>query len=372
MDARVDRLQRRCAAEPSVLGLSGGLPADETFPVRALARALARTGRDALQYDWPEGRAELREWIAVRLEKRGARVSPEDVLITSGAQQAIDIALSLAARAGETIDVPAACYPAALDLFRAREVSPVPQSADAAASYAMPVVANPTGLALEDGERTRLLASTKPLIEDDAYADLRFDRSAPEPLLASARERVFYVGTFSKTLCPGLRVGFLVMPPSERERARTIKRVTDLQANTLAQAIVERYVKQNDFDARLAWLSRYYARRADALMTTVRRELPELRFEEPAGGFSLWVESDEPGDDVDLLATAVRHGVSFDPGRDFRASGRSERLCFRLTFSSLPYERIDEAVARLARALHAYRRERPSRGARPTLSAEAV
>lgn len=360
---RLERLQRRSAEQPGVLALSGGLPAPETFPVKSLGLSLAGVGRDALQYDWPEGRNGLREWVARHLRERDVYVEPDEILITSGAQQALDIALQVSTEPESSIGVPEACYPLALALFRARGMTPEPKLVAESTEYSMPAVGNPTGLALDPAERVRLLARHRPILEDDAYGDLRFTGSI-KPLRASAPERVFLIGTFSKTLCPGLRVGWLVAPPAFRELAKRAKQLSDLQANTLAQAIVERYLELDDFEARLDWLRTFYERRAHALVEALRRRAPTLRFREPEGGFSLWAELDEPGDDTALLALALRHGVSFDPGSDFLASPERDRLCFRLTFSSLPPRQMDEAVTRLGRALADYTRRARGRGRR--------
>jgi 2-aminoadipate transaminase len=353
----IEQLQRSCAGDPHVLSLSGGLPADETFPVQDLARSLAEIGPSDLQYDWPEGRLELRRWIVGRLRSRGAEVKPEDVLITNGAQQAIDIALLLCSGAGDAIAVPKACYPAGLDLFRSRDVTPVHELIAATAIYTMPSIANPTGLPLTGEERAALLASSLPIIEDDAYAELRFDRLTAAPLLAAAPDRVYHVGTLSKTLCPGLRVGWLVVPPGERDNARRAKQISDLQANTLTQAIAEKYLARENFDERLDSLASFYAERCAALTDALRRKLPWLRLRDPAGGFAVWVETDEAGDDTEFLATAARHGVSVDPGGTFRASSVDEPLAFRLAFSSLPASQMEEAVGRLAAALFEYQKQ---------------
>jgi 2-aminoadipate transaminase len=356
LDSRIDCLQRRCVAEPGVLSLAGGLPAPETFPLRQLARALGSAGSDALQYEWPEGRPRLRSWVSERLGQRGAEVSAEQVLITSGAQQALDIAVQVGCEQARTMRVPPACYPGALELFAARGLEFASDGAAADATYVMPLVANPTGLALAQSERAALLRETGVIIEDDAYAELRFDGSIPAPLFASAPERVFYAGTFSKTLCPGLRVGWLVTPRHFRRAARRAKRLSDLQANSLAQCVLESFLAHENFDERLARLRRFYALRAEALVDALRRQLPSLSFREPEGGFSLWAVSEERGDDVVFLATALRHGVSVDPGRDFRSDGASEPIALRLAFSSLPPGRMREAVTRLARAFHAFAR----------------
>jgi 2-aminoadipate transaminase len=282
-------------------------------------------------------------------------IDANDVLVTSGAQQALDIATAVLGSAGTSISVPKACYPAALELFRSRGLT-LATERPAALTYVMPAVANPSGRSLSAGESAAALGTGCLILEDDAYADLRFDGPAKPPLASRRPELVAHIGTFSKTLSPGLRVGWLVAPARYRDAARRAKQLTDLQANSLAQCIVERYLAEEDFDWHLAKLRRFYERRAEALVRAVRRELPRFQFSEPEGGFSLWLTSDEPGNDADLLATALKHGVSFDPGSDFRPEAEASPISLRLSFSSLSERAIEEAVQRLSRALRDYAR----------------
>jgi 2-aminoadipate transaminase len=363
VDPRIERLQRQAAADRATIGLAGGLPADAQFPRgplgRAFLRAISPAGVSGLQYGWPEGRKRLRVWIAERLKARGACVSADEVIVTSGAQQAITIATQLLVRPGEALAVEAASYPAALALFRARGVELVAQPADqAVCHYVMPAIGNPAGHPLAAAERRALLASQRPIIEDDAYADLHFSDATPRPLLASTRGRVWHVGTFSKVLCPGLRVGWLVPPRKRFGRALRLKHTLDLEANHLAQSILEEYLATEDFDARLARLRTFYRRRAVRLAAALERHLPGWRFAFPAGGFSLWVAADEDGDDIAFLETAIEHRVSFDPGRQFRPDRASHPLTMRLCFSATPGPQLEEGVRRLAAAWDEYRRQR--------------
>ncbi|HEX2573841.1 MAG TPA: PLP-dependent aminotransferase family protein [Polyangia bacterium] len=363
MDPRIERLQRQAAADQETIGLAGGLPADEQFPrtplARAFLRAISPPGVSGLQYGWPEGRERLRAWIAERLRLRGAHISADDVIITSGAQQAITLATQVLVRPGQALAVDAATYPAALALFRARGAAPVARpAANAACHYVMPAIGNPDGHPLSPAERNAVLATRRPIIEDDAYADLRFDGAAPPPLLAVARGRVWHVGTFSKTLCPGLRVGWLVPPRQRLARTLRLKHAQDLEANHLAQSILEAYLLNADFDARLGRLRTFYRRRAVRLAAALRRHLPAWRFTFPAGGFSIWVMTDEDGDDIEFLKTAILHRVSFDPGRQFRPDRVPHPLMLRLCFSATSGPRLEEGVRRLAAAWDDYRRQR--------------
>jgi 2-aminoadipate transaminase len=192
------------------------------------------------------------------------------------------------------------------------------------------------------------------LIEDDAYADILFRGGPSRPLLAEAPESVFHVGTFSKSLCPGLRVGWLVTPKRFRDQALEVKRESDLQANSLAQAILEAFFGHHDFDARVARACHRYGRRAARLAEALHRYLPEWSFDEPQGGFSIWVDTGEPGDDVALLERAVASGTSFDPGSMFRVAP-SSTLALRLCYSCLDEAHIEDGVKRLRKAWRARR-----------------
>jgi 2-aminoadipate transaminase len=367
MDRRIESLQRRCAADHRVISLGGGLPAPVLFPRRALAAAAARVLRRAddaaLQYGWPEGGAELRGYIAAGLRARGVSdVSAEDVVITSGAQQAVAIAVEVLATPGARAWVEPESYPGALDILRARGVALVagPDAPRARLAYAMPALSNPRGRVAGASARAALLTRARRdetyLVEDEAYADLCFAGPPGAPLLACARERVLLVGTFSKVLCPGLRVGWLVAPRALREEILEAKRIRDLQANGLAQWVLQDFLAHRPLARRLAHARRFYAARAAVLCDALRRELPEWRFDPPEGGFSVWLEGPEPGDDAALLEAAVAHGVGFDPGRLFVFDGAPRTLSMRVSYSLEPAERLEAGVSRLARAWRVFRR----------------
>lgn len=362
MPDEIEQLLRKAAGEPGVIGMGGGLPSPRQFPRRALVEALSEAvfqpSPAALQYAWPEGDEDLRTRIAEHMRSRGAKVEPDRILITSGAQQALMVALQLLCPRGSRIFTDPETYPGALELFRARGVTPAPfpeklPEGEACAAYVMPGISNPRGLVMGEDPRRALLESRLPILEDDAYGDLRFAGPAPPPLWAEAPDRVFFIGTFSKTLAPGLRVGWLIAPENHREAAVRAKRDADLQSNGLGQAIVERYLREDGFPHRLEKLRTFYRRRARKLAAAVRRELPGWRFDVPEGGFALWLEADAPdcpGGELGLLRAAIDEGVSFDPGSNFRPDRSPHPLALRLCFSALDPEDLDQGARRLARA----------------------
>ena len=356
MDERIDAVQRRIAGRAEIITMAGGFPAAELFPreelTRAFEQSLSARGDPALQYGWPEGSGALRSWVAARLRARGAPIDASDVVITSGAQQAIAIASEILLARGDAVLVDEQTYPAALDLFRMRGAIPVCDARDGRvrAHYVMPGVSNPRGTGQSPVGHARVLSRGLPFIADEAYAELRF-RGVERPLIADARDRAWHIGTFSKTLAPGLRVGYLIPPPPDRARALEIKRAADLQAPSMSQAVLEAFLRIDDFDARLAHARRFYEARAGLMATAIRRFLPSGHFATPEGGFSIFVETEATGDDAAFLALAAEEGVSFDPGSQFHTLLVGARLSFRLCFSALDPGLYDEAIRRLARAL---------------------
>lgn len=343
---------RQVAGDEKIISFSGGLPSPQTFPREQLATfagEVLRAGPDeVLQYGWPEGLPELREAIARRLERRGLKVNADDVLITNGAQDAIGFVVDvLKARVVQT---DALTYSTALDLFRRRKCEP--RTSFAPLRYAMPSMHNPLGRSLTESERADCLKNEW-IIEDDAYSDLVFDGEAPPSLAVEAADRVFHIGTLSKIVAPGLRVGWLVAPRSFRERVRALKNEQDLHSNGLSQAIAAKLLEDDaKFEARLGQLRSFYATCADRLVTELAR-ISDLKFEPPRGAFSIWVETPYVVDDETALRMAVEDfKVAWDAGRLFRAEPkRDDRLAFRLNFSALPAARFAEGVSRLKQVL---------------------
>lgn len=351
----IDLLQKRAAATPGLVGLAGGLPAMDLMPRDLLASVLRDVSRDndALQYGWPEGVASLRQWVVDRLAQRGAVVDADRVIITAGAQQAL--ALIGMRHRGRQIAVGAQTYPAAISAFE-RAGAEVVESG-AAILYVMPGVANPSGVDLVPHARAMAAHSTgASWIADEAYTELRFDGHIATALLADAPDRVWHIGTLSKTVSPGLRVGWLIPPLGKHNEMLDFKEAVDLQASSITQAIATTLLDRLDYDAHLERARAAYRRRALVLCDALTRALPFARFAEPEGGFAVWVELDDAGDDIALLAAAIEAGTSLDPGCMFRPRRRVMPVAFRLSFSSSPIDQLAEGVRRLAVAIKRWRR----------------
>jgi DNA-binding transcriptional MocR family regulator len=194
MDARILSLQQQAARRPDVITLSGGLPSNDLLPREALALALpavhARPSDSAMQYGWPEGRLELRRWVAQRLVARGAAVEPDQVVITAGAQQALALAVAVLVKRGERVYVGSLTYPAVLDVIALHSGVPTARLDGAVLCYVMPAVGNPHGVDVPLSVQASILASGVPIIVDEAYAELRFDGVTPRPWMCAARDRV--------------------------------------------------------------------------------------------------------------------------------------------------------------------------------------
>ena len=368
MNERIAALQKEAAAREDVIGLSGGLPAEDLMPREALGDALAfvATRRDeALQYGWPEGTRQLRSWIAARLASRRAAVDPERIIITAGAQQALSIAAGVLARASAiagadrvTIETGDATYPGALDAFTRAGLRAVARGGHA--RYITAGVHMPRGTDVgvpgdmgrgrdgrdAGGERD----VSMPTIVDEAYAELRFDGRLPRALLGDAPDCVWHVGTISKTIAPGLRVGWLIPPEAHHDAALDLKSAADLHTASICQAAVAKLVKTIDYDDVVDRARAAYAERAAILVEALHRELPEWQFAEPKGGFSIWIETNDPRSEVEFLEDALDEGVMVDPGSLFRPEPKPG-LALRVSYSNARREQLAEGIKRLARAV---------------------
>jgi len=368
---------------PEVLSFAGGLPAPEAFPADELARAhadvLATDAAAALQYGPTEGYGPLRAWVAERMTRRGLPAVPEQVLITAGSQQGIDLVGKTLIDPGDAVLVEAPSYLAALQCFSTYEARFVPVETDDEGMrldaleqalretrpkliYLVPTFQNPRGttLPLERRQRIAWLAAEHgvTVLEDDPYCELRY-RGAPLPPIAGIEPGapVINLGTFSKTLAPGLRLGYAVA--DERTiRALTIaKQATDLHCGTLAQRAVARLFETFDFDAHLRRIRALYGERLDAMLASIERSLPPgTVWTRPEGGLFVWVRLPGGLDAQELLADAMRERVAFVPGAPFYpASPCLESL--RLNFSNRPPPLIAEGMARLGACAAARLRE---------------
>ena len=377
--ARVDALLKTAAERDDVISFAGGLPGDDLFPMTAitatLEKVMAEHGREALQYHWAEGYEPLRGQIVEMMRERGVTVGEGELLITNGAQQALDLLARLFLRTGDPLGIESPTYVAAIEVLRLQrpQMCPISRSADGLDMdglrrllaekrpnllYLCPAGHNPTGDALTAEAHAQLVELAHRhdsfIIEDDAYGRIQFDGPQP-PLRAheGASERVIYIGSFSKVLTPGLRVGWLVAPKPVVDQLLLLKGAADLQTSSLSQIVLSTYLAEHDLREHLGRCLRRYRERRDAMVAALERELAgALRWTRPRSGFSVWCELPDGRSAEDMLAAAVDHGVAFEPGAAFfPCDPRQEFL--RLSFSNQTPEKITEGVRRLAATLRA-------------------
>lgn len=364
---------------PEVISFAGGLPAPELFPVQALAdvtrKILEEEGARALQYSTTEGHPPLRSWIAARLTAHGGgRFLADDILVTAGSQQGLDLIGKLFLDEGDVVLCESPTYLGAIsawNVFRPRWVEVttdddgmVPEALEellgrhqnAKIVYAVPNFQNPSGRTWSLERRRSLMEVADRydvfVIEDNPYGELRFE-GTPLPSLASFDRdgSVISLGTFSKVFCPGLRVGWVAAHSPLHEKLVVLKQGADLQTSTLTQMQVARYLAENDLDENIARLIPVYRERRDAMLEALEKEMPDgVRFTHPAGGLFLWVELPEGVSARTLLDECLRHNVAFVPGGAFFPNGGHEET-LRLNYSNMPVDRIREGIRRLASAL---------------------
>ncbi len=362
-----------------IISFAGGLPAPELLPIRELAEATRRVleeqGQQALQYSTTEGYLPLREKLAARMASRcGIRATAEQVLITTGSQQALDLSGKLFLDEGDTVLCESPTYIgaiSALKVFRPHwvEVPTDEEGIDVEALerrlencdriklvYVVPNFQNPTGTTWSLERRRRfaeiIMRHSVPVIEDNTYGELRFE-GLPLPPIKSfdTKGYVIYLGTFSKILSPGMRIGWLTASSPLYEKYVILKQGSDLHTSTLCQMQISAYLEMFDLDRNLARMRNVYRERRDAMLRALEREMPKgVYFSRPSGGLFLWVELPAYLDARELLRRALELDVAFVPGGAFYPKGNKENT-LRLSYSNMPVPRIEEGIRRLATAI---------------------
>ncbi len=370
----------------SLVSFAGGMPDSHLFPTDAFRRVLNEVVRDEgdalLQYYPVGGYAPLRQYLATYLLRFGIEARAEEILIVNGSQQGFDLIARTFLDPGDVVAIEQPTYPRAMQVFRSFGARLSPVDWDAAGPgvdaferllernaaklfYCQPCAHNPTGLTMQPATGRRLLAAAArhqlPIVEDGFDGSLYYGARPPTPLKALDRHGlVIYIGTFSKILFPGLRLGWLLAPPAAAERLQAAKQLADLHTSALIQAAVHRFCERRLLDRHVTRVAAEYSRRRALLLTALRRRMPEdVTWTEPHGGFSLLLTLPAGLDAAALLPEAVARGVAFTPGEAFFVDGAGERT-LRLSFSAVPPARIDEGVRRLAETIKTARR-RPER-----------
>ena len=367
----------KVAERPDILSFAGGLPAPELFPIEAIAQAhaevFASEGRAALQYSSTEGVAGLRMWLVDRLRSHGIDAEFEATLVTHGSQQGIDLAGRVLIDRGMAVAVENPSYLAALQAFAGYEARFVPVCSDddgmdiddlarvvvrdnVRVVYLVPCFQNPTGTTLSLPRRMQLLALAEQhnlaIIEDDPYGELRFSgQHLPSLAALDKAGTVVRLGSFSKTLAPGMRLGFVTGPREVIRAMAVAKQACDLHTSTLAQRVVAKLLHTFDYEAHLEHLRTVYGQRCQTMLASLERHMPAgTRWTHPAGGMFVWLQLPDGLAAEGLFAEAIAQKVAFVPGSGFFAADKRYDL-MRLNFSNCHPEAIEIGMARLGQVV---------------------
>lgn len=363
----------KVTTRPEIISFAGGLPSPDGFPVAELRQAfdvvLEKQGKVALQYGPTEGYGPLREWVAQHKSAEDVTISPNEVLIVSGSQQALDMLGKLFIDPGSKVLVESPSYLGALQSFSMYEPNyvavdtdeggliPAEVSAEKAQGarfiYALPNFQNPTGRTLNAERRQDLVercaAANIPVVEDDPYGELRYAGSPQPSLLHLGRKAgatVIHLGTFSKVLAPGLRLGYIVAPTEIIDKLVQIKQATDLHSSTVTQMAIYEAIQNNFLEQHLPTVRDLYQRQCNYMLDAMAEHFPaEVQWTRPEGGMFLWVTLPKHMDAQDLLSQAIERNVAFVPGEPFYASGADHANTFRLSFVTVSEDRIREGIA---------------------------
>ena len=375
MNPSVIREILKITERPGIISLAGGLPSPDSFPIEAMREATARVLRDApreaLQYAASEGFAPLREWVATQMAAKGVVVDPEQVLITTGSQQGLDLVGKVLIDAGSRIAVEAPTYLGALQAFAPYEPEvvtvacdehgPLPEGLIAAQGarflYVLPNFQNPSGRCMGEPRRAALAKAARriglPLVEDNPYGDLWFDAEPPAPLASRWAEGTVYLGSFSKVLAPGLRLGYAIAPASVMPKLLQAKQAADLHTPGFNQRVVFEVIRNGFLDQHVPTIRARYKAQRDAMRAALESHMPTgCHWTVPSGGMFFWVELPDDVDAVALLPKAVELGMAYVPGSAFFASDPKFNT-LRLSFVTVAPDLIERGVAMLAQALKA-------------------
>jgi 2-aminoadipate transaminase len=361
---------------PEVISFAGGLPSAETFPVGHMQAAydavLSRHGKAALQYGPTDGYAPLREWIAASLSINGAPILPEQVLMLSGSQQGLDLLSKVLVDAGSKVLVETPTYLGALQAFsvyepRFQSVATddsgiIPEEVQASGQgarllYTLPNFQNPTGRSLSIERRMALVEICArlriPLIEDDPYGALSYQGESLPRMLNMNTAGVVYLGSFSKVLTPGIRLGYVVAPLPLVRKLEQAKQAADLHTAQLTQMVVHEVVKDGFLDQHIPSIRKLYAAQCQTMLEALAEHFPDGVFwTRPQGGMFIWVTLPSHIDSTQLLEQAIKENIAFVPGAPFYAN-QPQSNTLRLSFVTVPPEKIKDGVMRLGRLIAA-------------------
>ena len=369
----------KLTARPEVISFAGGMPAPELFPVEEMKKVsvavLEEQGQVALQYTTTEGYLPLRQKIADRMNKTlKTNVGPDDILMTSGSQQGLDFSGKVFIDKDDVILCESPSYMGALNAMKAYEPQFIEIETDndgmkmedlervlssndkVKLIYVIPDFQNPSGRTWPLERRIKFMEIINkyeiPVVEDNPYGELRFDgESLPSLKSLDTKGLVIYLGTFSKIFCPGYRLGWTCAAPKILEKFNICKQGADLQASTISQMEVNKFMEMYDLDAHVEKIKACYVKRRDLMIKTMEEEFPEsVEFTRPQGGLFTWVTLPEGIDAGVMAKKCLEKNVAYVPGASFYPNGGVVNTC-RLNYSNMPEDKIVEGIKRMGEVL---------------------
>nr|ABS84199.1 transcriptional regulator [Limosilactobacillus reuteri] len=370
----------QAAADPKIISFAGGLPAPELFPVKEMKATVDKVfeehGQEAMQYGAAKGVTALREVIQQHVkEKENVDSELDNVLVTTGSEQALDLVGKAFVDPGDTVLVEQPTYLCALDVFRSYganfasvEMDEDGMKMDALEEalkanpntkliYTVPNFQNPTGRTMTEERRKQLAELAEKydvyVLEDNPYGEIRFaGQHVPAVKSFDKSGHVLYMSTFSKTLAPGFRLGWLVADEDVVNKLTVLKQSADLHTDNLAQFAVAQFFTDNDVDAHVKEISDLYGKRKDLMLEGIKKYFPEgVKYTNPEGGMFLWVEVPGVDDTVELFKECLEHDVAFVPGDPFFA-GEAQPGAFRLNYSNMKEDQIEVGLKRFRSGLN--------------------
>jgi 2-aminoadipate transaminase len=377
MTSSIIRETLKLMSTPGLISLGGGMPAPELFPIREFQEAcryvLEHEGPQALQYSVTEGYPPLKQYLVDKMGEYGVPAEEENVLIVNGSQQALDLIGKVFLNPGDTVLTDAPTYLGAIQAWRAYEARfvTVPLDDDGTRVdlvedilrrepvkfiYCLPNFHNPAGVTLSLERRRKLVDLAARygvfIVEDDPYGELRFEGEDITPIVVMHKENTVYLSTFSKTLAPGIRLGWIVAPARVIRRLVQAKQGADLHTSIFVQMIANDICQRGFLRQHVRRIRDTYRKRCAVMLSAIEEHFPPgVHWTRPQGGLFLWVVLPEGANCMDLLKAALEEKVAFIPGSAFYPDGANGRNALRLTFSTATPEMIEEAIRRLGRAI---------------------
>lgn len=364
-----------------VISLGGGIPNPDLFDTEGLQIAMDRLmtteRRDAFQYGLSEGDPKLREAIAQIMSERGIDSTPDDIVVTSGSQQSLDLLARALINPGDTIVVERPTYLAALQVFQLAEARLASVGTDGEgmivdeleelvkrqkikAVYIVPTFGNPSGVTLSASRRQKLVALAQEhdfiIFEDDPYSEINFTNETFRPLKSFAQEmkasdRVIYTSTFSKVLAPGARVGWISLPDWLKQQVVILKQATDLHTSSLSQSLTRHYLETGRLTSQIDLIRTEYKKKCDALCAALQSEMGErIRFHRPLGGMFLWATFNYEFNTTEWLKSTLQNGVVYVPGEFFYCDN-PDKSTLRLSYVTVSEDNLLKAAQRLNASL---------------------